>query len=131
MHAVRPHGRTTDVRPAVERMLEQLLARHRDTGHVHLNDLAEVIGVAAITPDEVDELITRLESEGLRVGEELDGRDVLVMREILASARRLASQLARRPTVAEIAADTGQPVHAVRRALEHAVAAAKPRRLPE
>ncbi|APR81687.1 Hypothetical protein A7982_07036 [Minicystis rosea] len=112
-------------------MLEQLLTRHRDAGHVHLNDLSEVIGAAAITPDEVDELIARLESEGLRVGEELDGRDVLVMREILASARRLATALARRPTVAEIATDSGHPVHAVRRALEHAAAAAKPRRLPD
>ncbi|MFT3775765.1 MAG: hypothetical protein QM820_61240 [Minicystis sp.] len=119
------------MRAAVERILEELLSRHRGSGHVHLNDLAEVIGPSPITPDEVEELITRLENEGLRVGEELDGRDVLVMREVLASARRLSASLARRPTVEEIAADSGQPAHAVRRALEHAAGAAKPRRLPE
>jgi hypothetical protein len=119
------------VRAAVERILNELLARHRGTGHVHLNDLAEVIGVAAVTSDEVDELIARLEAEGLRVGEELDGEDVRVMREVLASARRLRGALARRPTVDEIAADCGHPAHAVRRALEHAAAAAIPRRRPE
>jgi hypothetical protein len=118
------------VRAAVERILEELLARHRDTGHVHLNDLAEVIGTQAITSEEVDDLISRLEAAGLRVGEALDGRDIQVMNEVLGGARRLAASLGRRPTVDEIAAGTGHPAHVVRRALEHAAAAAKPRKLP-
>jgi len=119
------------VRAAVERILEELLARHRGIGHAHLNDLAEVIGAQAITSDEVDELIARLEAEGLRVGEALDGRDVQVMSEALAAARRLSAALGRRPTVGEIAAAAGHPAHVVRRALEHAAAAARPRKLPE
>lgn len=111
-------------------MLNELLARHRDAGHVHLNDLADVIGVAAITPEEVEALIDRLEAAGLRVGEDLDERDVGTVRAVLASARALQASLGRRPMVEEIAAASGLPAHAVRRALEHAAAAAKPRRAP-
>jgi hypothetical protein len=118
------------VRPAVERILEELLRRHRATGHVHLNDLGEVIGVMAISQDEVEALVDRLEAEGLRVGEALDGPDVLLMQGVLASARRLRAALGRAPSVEEIAVDAGQPTHVVRRALEHAAAAAQPRRIP-
>lgn len=122
-----PHARTSTVRPHVERVLEDLLARHGDAGHVHLNDLAEVIGDQPVTPDEIEAIVDRLEAAGLRVGEPLDGLDVMVIRQVLAGARRLQASLGRRPTVEEIAADSGHPPHAVRRALEHAAAAARPR----
>jgi hypothetical protein len=115
------------VRSLVERILGELLARHGEAGHVHLNDLAEAIGTEAVTPDEIEAVVDRLEAAGLRVGEPLDGLDVLVIREVLASARRLRASLGRPPTVDEIAADAGHPAHAVRRALEHAAAAKPPR----
>jgi len=111
------------VRAPVERILGELLARHADTGHVHLNDLAESIGVEAVTPDEIEAIVDRLEAAGLRVGEPLDSLDVLVIREVLTSARRLREGLGRAPTVDEVAADAGHPAHLVRRALEHAAAA--------
>ena len=115
------------VRPALQHILDALLARPHAARHVHLNDLAEVIGDEAVTSDEVDELITHLEAAGLRVGEALDERDVGVMREVIAGGRRLAERLGRRPTVEEIAADTRHEPHVVRRALEHAAAAARRR----
>jgi hypothetical protein len=118
------------VRAPLERILAELLARHGDGGHVHLNDLAEVIGTEPISPDEIEALVERLEASGLRVGEPLDSLDVLVIRETLASARRLRAALGRAPTVDEIAADAGHPAHAVRRALEHAAAAKPPRPAP-
>lgn len=120
----------TLVRPAVEQILAALLARHRADGHVHLNDLAEVIGTTAVSQDEIEAIIDRLEAEGLRVGEPLDSGDVRVMRAVLGSARRLRERLGRKPTVDEIAADAGHPPHAVRRALEHGAAAARQGRLP-
>jgi hypothetical protein len=110
------------VRPVVEGILQELLARHRGTGRAHLEDLAEVIGVRAVTPEEIEYLVDRLEAEGLRVGEALDEQDLGDVRAVLASARRLRvrhRETGRRPTVDEIAADTGLPAHAVRRALEH------------
>ena len=125
-----PHARTPAVRPHVERVLSELLARHGEVGHVHLNDLAEVLGDQPVTPEEVEALIDALEAAGLRVGEPLDGLDVMVIRQVVASARRLQASLSRRPTVEDIARDSGHPTHTVRRALEHAAAAAQPRRAP-
>ncbi len=108
------------MRPVIQEILGELLARHRGRGRVHLDDLAEVIGVRAVTPEEIEHLIDRLEAEGLRVGEALDERDVGDLRAVLSSARRLQAALGRRPSVDEIARDTALPDHAVRRALEHA-----------
>lgn len=86
---------------------------------MHLNDLAEVIGTRAVTYDEVELLITRLEEEGLRVGELLDTQDIDVMQAVLTVARRLRDTLCRPPTVDEVAAASGYAPHQVRRALEH------------
>jgi hypothetical protein len=110
------------MRPVVEAIVAELLARHRASGRVHLNDIDEVIGAAPVSYDEVDELIARLEAEGLAVGEPPDDAAIVVMREVMASARRLrgASGRDRAPTVAEIAADSGHAEHLVRRALESA-----------
>ncbi len=115
------------MRPVVEAILTELLARHAEGEHVHLNDLAEVIAGRAVTPEEIEAVVDRLEAAGRRVGEPLDERDVAVVSRVLDSARRLRTALGRRPTVGEIASDTGQPPHAVRRALEHAAGAARTR----
>jgi hypothetical protein len=126
VRAARRRGRSPRVRPVVEGILRELLARHPPAGHVHLNDLAEVIGGRPVTPEEIEDLVDRLEAAGRRVGEDLDDQDVSVMGAALASARRLQASLGRRPTVAEIARDAGLAPHAVRRALEHGAAASGP-----
>lgn len=104
--------------PLVEEVVAELLARHRGTGRVDLDDIAEVVGLRAVSYEEVDLIIERLEAEGLRVGEPLDEGDVAVMHAILAAARRLRLELGRRPTVEEIAAASGHAPYTVRRALE-------------
>jgi hypothetical protein len=108
------------MRPVVALILQEALTRHGASGRVHLDDLAEIIGGRAVTPEEIEALIDGLEAEGLRVGEDLDEQDVQDLDAVLASARRLQAALGRRPTVDEIAADTARPLHAVRRALGHA-----------
>lgn len=108
------------MRPLVEAIVTELLVRHRASGRVHLNDIDEVIGAEPVSYDEVDELIARLETEGLAVGEPPDEAAVAVMREVLASARRLRGALDRAPTVPEIILDCGHTEHVVRRALESA-----------
>jgi len=113
------------MRPAIEAIVEQLLRRHRASGRVHLNDLGEVIGVQAITQAEIEEIVDRLEAEGLRVGEALDDEDVSVLRAVLDAVRRLRASLGRRPTVAEIAREAGCAEHEVRRALEHGAGASR------
>lgn len=113
------------MRPVVESILGELLTRHRATGHVHLNDIAEVIGDRSVTYDEVEHLIVSLEAEGLRVGEPLDGQDIAVIKQVLESARALRAELERAPTVEEIAARSGLAPHAVRRALEYGKSAGR------
>jgi Sigma-70 region 3 len=107
------------VRPVVESILVELIGRHKQDGRVHLNDIAEVIGDRALTYDEVEGLVTCLEAEGLEVGEPPDAREIGVMRDVLATARRLRGELGRRPKVDEIAKLSGHPARAVRRALEN------------
>ncbi len=111
------------MRPVVEAIVMELLARHRASGRVHLNDIDEVIGATPVSYDEVDAIIARLEGEGLAVGEPPDEAAITVMREVLASARRLRAALDRAPTVPEIAGDSGHAEHLVRRALESAKSA--------
>ncbi len=110
----------TSVRPVVDAIIAELLVRHRASGRVHLNDITEVIGTRAITADEVELIVDRLEAEGLRVGEALDETDIALVHAVLTSARKLAAAHGRKPTVAEIARDIERPDHDVRRALEHA-----------
>ena len=111
------------MRPVVQAIVTELLVRHRASGRVHLNDIEEVIGAEPVSYDEVDQIIARLEAEGLAVGEPPDEAAIAVMREVLASARRLRGALDRAPTVAEIALDSGHAEHLVRRALESAKSA--------
>ncbi len=111
------------MRPVVVAIVTELLVRHRAAGRVHLNDIDEVIGAEPISYDEVDQLIARLEAEGIAVGEPPDEAAITVMREVLASARRLRNALDRAPTVAEIAVDSSHAEHLVRRALESAKSA--------
>jgi hypothetical protein len=113
------------VRPTVQSILDQLLVRHRSTGRVDLNDIAEVIDARAVTYDEVELIIAGLEAEGLAVGEPLTGHDVGIMRSVIVTAHKLAAKLRRRPTVEEIAVESGHPPYAVRRALEHGKNAAR------
>lgn len=108
------------MRPFIDDILQELLTRHQPTGRVDLNDIAEVVGLRPISYEEVEHIIDRLEAAGLRVGEPLDTGDVDVLRAVLASARQLASELGRRPTVGEIALASGLAPHTVRRALEQA-----------
>ncbi len=108
------------MRPVVEAVVTELLVRHRASGRVHLNDIDEVIGALPVSYDEVDHVIARLEAEGLVVGEPPDEAAITVMRDVMASARRLRGALERAPTVEEIAFDSGHAVHLVRRALESA-----------
>ncbi len=113
------------MRPLVKTILDQLLVRHRSGGRVDLNDIAEVIDARAISYEEVEQIIVCLEQEGLRVGEPLTGRDVGVLRSVIVTAHRLTAKLRRRPTVDEIASESGHPTHTVRRALEHGSSAAR------
>lgn len=108
------------MRPLISTIFDELVTRHRDAGRIDLDDIAEVIGTRAVSYDEVEYLVDRLEAEGFSVGEGIDASDVEIMQLVLTHARTLQRSLGRRPTVDELAEASGKPVYVVRRALERA-----------
>jgi len=67
------------MRPLVESIIAELLTRHRRLGRVDLNDIAEVVNARAVSYDEIDHIIARLEAEGLQPSPVAD-RTTLVRR---------------------------------------------------
>lgn len=108
------------MRPEFRSVLDELLVRHRASGVVDLNDIAEVIGARAASYEDVEALIDALEAAGLQVAEEARAPQIALAKQVLALALQLKGRLGRRPTVEELAAETGRPAHEVRRALEWA-----------
>jgi DNA-binding Lrp family transcriptional regulator len=108
------------VRPIISSIFEELVSRHRESKRIDLDDIAEVIGSRAVSYDEVDYLVDRLEAEGFSVGEGIDSADVEVMQAVLVQARELHRSLGRNPRVDEIAKALQKPTYVVRRALERA-----------
>jgi uncharacterized membrane protein len=107
------------MRPLILSVVEELLARHRASARVELDDIAEAIGERVVTYDEVEFIVERLEAEGLLVGEPMGDTALAMTRGVLDKARELRSTLRRTPTVAEIATALGYSTHIVRRALQH------------
>lgn len=108
------------VRPVVKNIVKELLAKHRSEGVIGLDDIAEVIDLRAVSYEEVDYIIERLEEAGMSVGEALSSHEVDVMRSVIVMGHRLSERLGRRPTVCELAASLGHPEPTVLRALDRA-----------
>ena len=106
--------------PFITNIFDQLVTRHRDTKRIDLDDIEDVIGTRAVSYDDVEMLVDRLEAEGFSVGEGIGSTDVEVMQQVLTHARTLRVSLGRNPTVDEIAVASAKPVYVVRRALERA-----------
>lgn len=114
----------------VDALVDELLRRHRApadggentaaTGRVDLDDLEELIGDRAISYEEVELVITRLERAGMRVGDQLSGGEVELIQRVVGAAARLRGALGRPPRVEEIAEQEGIPEYVVRRSLEQA-----------
>ena len=115
-----------DVRPIIDAIVRRLLARDADE-LIDLNDIEEAIGDRAVTYDEVDFIVARLEAAGRRVGEPKTAGEVEAIGVIVAAAHALRLELSRKPDVAEIAARCGLPERTVRRALEHVARMRSPR----
>lgn len=101
------------------------MARQATTERVDLNDIAEVIGTRAVSYDEVEAIIVELERRGCLVGGEPSVKELQLMQDVVTTARALAGELGRRPTVEEIAKRLATPAFVVRRALENATSMGK------
>lgn len=107
------------MRPFIGNVIDKLVARHGTTQRVDLNDIAEVIGDRPVSYDEVDGLIAELERRGCQVGGEPSVREMALLREVVVAARKLETELGRRPKIEEIAMAIDHPPFVVRRAVEN------------
>ena len=105
------------MRPELERIIADLLAAN--ALDVSLDEIGERIGTLFVTQSEIDEVLTRLESSGRRVGavtpairEHLQG--------VLEAARAIRQLQNGTPKVEDLAKRTGLSVGAVRAALLYA-----------
>lgn len=102
------------MRPEIEAMLRQLLARNESV--IALDTVGEVIGAERISQDEIELLFTKLQQAGKAIGAPTS-KVRLHLAPVLAHARRLKQERQGTPNVSEIAAATGLSVAEVRAAL--------------
>ncbi len=106
------------LRPELEEILRTLLAAGADG--MSLDELAEALGTTAVSHDEVDAMIQRLEEGGIDVQGPQAADLPAELGQVLTAARALDREIGRRPSAAEIAERSGLPLPVVRRALLYA-----------
>lgn len=106
-----------ELRAEVRLIVEDLLAASEASNEIALDAIGEAIGIRAITPEEIDAIMTALEAGGRRIIGPTGGEGEAHLRAVVAAARALAPELGRRPTVAEIAERSGLTPLEVRHAL--------------
>jgi hypothetical protein len=113
------------MRAEVRLVLKSLLARTKRGGEITLDDLGDAIGTMAITPEEIDALMTALEARGRTIGSEPGGFGEETLKRILDAARVIRDRAGRAPSAADLAKSTGLPIARVRNALALARVIAK------
>jgi len=103
------------LRPELIVVGEALLALEGEK--LSLDQVAEAIGTARVTPDEIDELIYWLERHGRAIADPIGKGAAALLGEVLAVARTLRAELGRPPQPREIAERGSLSLEAVQRAL--------------
>ena len=104
---------------SIDDALQMLLRDSKEGGTVTLDAIGGALGARAVTHEEIDSIVARLEKAGRIVGEEAqEGVGVARLRKVVETARTLRSELGRNATPEEIAARAGLDLAAVRHALE-------------
>lgn len=106
-------GADVALRPDLDALVRELGTR----GEISLDDLADAIGTRAVTPEDIDEMMSALERLGTAVASPSHGGNEQRLAIVLAAARTLAREQGRKPTPAEIAARVGLRESDVRLAL--------------
>jgi hypothetical protein len=103
--------------PRLEPIAQALLAASEESRRVTLDAIGEAIGVVAVSTDDVDALLTVLESAGRTIVGPEGQRGVANLQRVLSAVRELAARDGKRPTLAALAAHTGLDEADVRHAL--------------
>jgi hypothetical protein len=104
---------------SIEEVVQALLLLANEGETVSLDAIGDALGARAVTQEEIDSIVTRLENAGRVVGEKAEGGvGVARLRKVVEAARTLRLELGRSATADEIAGRAGLDVAAVRHALE-------------
>lgn len=101
-------------------VVELLVARTPAGGSLTIDDIGEAIGVRAVSPPEIDEMIELLERSGRKVASPEGQRGESYLKQVVAAARELRAE-GKTPRAEDIAARTGLS----RADVEHALALVK------
>lgn len=107
----------TSVRAEVLAIVDGLLEASEPTKELTLDAIGDAIGAKAITPDEIDALMTALEAAGRVIVGPRGGDGEEHLRAVITTARSLTPELGRKPTPSEIAERSGLSLLEVRHAL--------------
>ena len=99
----------------IERIVRALLVAHGKT--ITLDQIGEAIGIQAVTPAQIEDIIYRLERAGRTVATPSGGDGEASLKRVLDAARELTNELGLRPTVAQISERAGLEESHVRHAL--------------
>ena len=109
------------LRPAVEQILRELLARTEESRTLTLDSVSSALGTLAVSADEVEALFTELEGHGRVVVDAHETRSISQdLATVLSAVRHLAAKNGTTPTLFEIAEQTGLSVDTVAGALRFA-----------
>jgi hypothetical protein len=103
------------LRPELQAIVDRLVRTF--PSRVQLETLADALGPAPVTPDEIGEMIDALEAKGCSVGDPDAPPASRVLHQVLLAARGLRRSLGRTPTAQEIAVEAGLSSGEVRLAL--------------
>jgi Sigma-70 region 3 len=103
------------LRPELLTVAQALLEVRADV--FSLDHVAEAIGTRRVTPDEIEELLDWLETQGRSVGDPVGRGAAELLAEVLGIARSLRAELGRAPQPREIAERGSLTIEAVQRAL--------------
>ncbi|MDB5216549.1 MAG: hypothetical protein JWO86_4476 [Myxococcaceae bacterium] len=105
------------MRAELQAIVDALLAASAASGEVQLDAVGEAIGAMAITAPEIEAIIDALDKAGRRLVGPEGGAGEDRLKAVVAAARTLTPALGRKPTVAEIATQSGLSEAEVRHAL--------------
>jgi uncharacterized protein YidB (DUF937 family) len=105
------------VRAELQAIVDALLAASAASGEVQLDAVGEAIGAMAITAPEIEAIIDALDKAGRKLVGPEGGAGEDRLKAVVAAARTLTPALGRKPTVAEIATQSGLSEAEVRHAL--------------
>ncbi|MDB4937908.1 MAG: hypothetical protein JWP87_4880 [Labilithrix sp.] len=105
------------LRPELQALVDGLLESSASAGEVQLDSVGEAIGARAVSAVEIEAILDALERKGRTLIGPEGGAGEARLKAVVAAARTLTPTLGRKPTVAEIATESGLSEADVRHAL--------------